>query len=234
MIAIHQSQFLPWVPYFYKILKSDTFIVLNDVQFRKNWVQNRNKIKTPSGPIWLTLPVSLSFGTPINEVRVSNVNVYKKLLKTINANYKKSTYYNQIYPLLESIFEKKYQYLDEVNLELLTKFLEVINGKKFNIITSGEIETTQKKEDLVIELIKSQGEKEYLSGKGALNYMNLSKFKKQDIKVYTYDFVYSEYPQLWNKMQGFIPDLSILDLLFNNLANAKCYILGNGSIYEVI
>ena len=229
MIAIHQSQFLPWVPYFYKILKSDIFVVLDNVQFQKNGVQNRNQIKTPQGAIWLTVPIRSKFGIPINEVTVSNVGAYKKLLKTIEVNYKKSFYYDQIYPVIEIIFNKEYQYLNDINIRLLTDSLEII-GAKTKIIYSSDIATTKAKNELVIEIVKHFGEHEYLSGKGAFDYMDFEKFKKESIELYTYDFNYAEYPQLWNRQQGFIPNLSILDLLFNYKEKVKEYILANGKI----
>ena len=229
MIAMHQSQFLPWVPYFYKIIKSDIFVVLDNVQFQKNGIQNRNQIKTPQGAIWLTVPVKSKLGTPINEVEVSNAYNYSKLLKTIDLNYKKSPYYDLIYPIIEATFNKKYKYLNDINIQLLTNILEFI-GTKTKIIYSSEIATTKSKNELVIEIIKNSGGCEYLSGKGALDYMDLARFKKEDIKLYTYDFNHANYPQLWNKHQGFIPRLSILDLLFNYLEGAKNYILNNGNI----
>jgi len=233
MIGIHQSQFLSWIPYFYKILKSDKFVVLDDVQFQKNGVQNRNQIKTPQGTIWLTIPVKSKLGISINEVEVSNVKVYDKLLKTIELNYKKSPYYNQVYPKIESAFNKKHKYLHKINSELLDESLKFIRIES-NIECSSGLSTTQLKDDLVIEIIKSLKDDEYLSGKGALGYMDLDKFKKQNIKVYVYDFNYSEYPQLWNKRQRFISNLSIIDLLFNFLENARDYILTNGRLERII
>ena len=64
--------------------------------------------------------------------------------------------------------------------------------------------------------------------------MDLDKFKKQNIKVYIFDFNYAEYPQLWGNQQGFIPNLSILDLLFNFLKNVEDYILANGILKRII
>ena len=98
---------------------------------------------------------------------------------------------------------------------------------------SSKLKTKFTKDDLVIEIIKKIGDNDYLSGKGALNYMDLNKFKKEKIKVYTYDFCYSEYNQLWNKI-GFIKDLSIIDLIFNNLSSSSEYIFKCGKINRII
>ncbi|MCW3077781.1 MAG: hypothetical protein JWO32_2390, partial [Bacteroidetes bacterium] len=73
-ISIHQPNFIPWIGYFFKIFKSDAFVILDNVQFTKNGYTNRNQIKTPQGPLWLTLPVIQSgkFGQNINECLIFN------------------------------------------------------------------------------------------------------------------------------------------------------------------
>lgn len=231
MISIHQSQFLPWLPYFYKILKSDIFIILDDVQFQKNGTQNRNMIKTPRGVLWLTVPIKHKFGTPINEVKIADKNVYQKILKTLRFNYAQSEFFPEVYPVLEDVFNCKPEGLHELNSKLINKSLGLM-GNESKIFMSSSFNTKKKKDELVVEIIKHFGETEYLSGKGALSYMDLKKFKKAGIKVYLYDFKYREYEQLWNKQVGFLPDLSIVDLLFN-LKDTEKYIMDCGSLYSV-
>ena len=45
IVSIHQPQYMPWLPYFSKIASCDTFVFLDDVQFQKNGIQNRNQLK---------------------------------------------------------------------------------------------------------------------------------------------------------------------------------------------
>jgi len=70
IVSIHQPQYMPYIGYIYKILKSDVFVFLDDVQYKKNEWQNRNRIKGPNGLVWLTVPVSFNFGDKINEVKI--------------------------------------------------------------------------------------------------------------------------------------------------------------------
>lgn len=56
-VAIIQSNYIPWKGYFDIINAVDEFILLDDVQFTKNSWRNRNRLKTPKGPLWLTIPV---------------------------------------------------------------------------------------------------------------------------------------------------------------------------------
>lgn len=232
MISIHQSQFLAWIPYYYKILQSDIFIVLDNVQYQKNGVQNRNQIKTPNGALWLTLPIIKDFGQNINETKLADYDKNKsKILKTIEMNYLKSKYYNEIMPNLINIFDSEISDLHQLNNKILLYFLDLLKIDT-KILYSSNFETISKKDGLVLELINKTHEKQYISGSGGLEYMDLEKFKKDNIEIFLCEFHHKEYHQLWNKL-GFLENLSIIDLLFNNLPNAKEYIKTCGNLKKV-
>ncbi|MDD3324214.1 MAG: WbqC family protein [Sulfurospirillaceae bacterium] len=229
MISIHQSQFLPWLPYFYKILKSDIFIMMDDVQYQKNGVQNRNSIKTPTGESYLTIPVLSKSSSLINEVHILNDVYIQKMLKTLKTNYSKAKYFDIVFGEIEYLINsKKYEKLNDLNMDLLFLSLKLINAKVV-IKKSSDFHISSRKDDLVLDLIMANSEKEYITGSGGLTYMDLDKFSQKGISIYEYNFKYRPYTQLWEK-QGFIQYLSIIDLLFNDLEIAKEYILTNGSL----
>ena len=232
MIAIHQSQFLSWVPLYYVIMQSDVFIVMDDVQYQKNGVQNRNQIKTSNGKLWLTLPVESKFGLKINEIKLIEYDKnIKKIIKTLYANYSKARFFHEIMPKLEEIFNQSYGNLHDLNNAVLLYFLELLQCKT-KIYYSSQFTVNSKKGDLVLDLILSTDERCYLSGSGGLSYMDLDTFKAHGVDVVTYQFQYRPYNQLWEN-QGFVSQLSILDLLFNNLDYAKNYIQENGKIVQL-
>ncbi|MFW2612218.1 WbqC family protein [Aliarcobacter butzleri] len=229
MISIHQSQFLPWIPYFYKILKSDIFIIMDDVQYQKNGVQNRNSIKTPTGVSYLTIPTVSKSTSLIKEVTILNSIYLSKFLKTLSNNYSKAKYFNIVYNEIKTLIENNnYLKLDDFNKDLIFLILELINAN-VEVKYSSQFSLVTKKDDLVLDLILACGKKSYITGTGGLEYMDLDKFYKNDIEIYQYYFQYKPYTQLWEK-QGFIKNLSIIDLLFNDLEIAKDYILNNGSL----
>ncbi len=229
MIGIHQSQFLPWIPYFFKIAKSDVFVILDDVQYQKNGVQNRNMIKTPQGGQWITIPVSLDLGDPINRVRIADPSIFGKLIKTIDLNYKKAPYYDTVSGMLNKAFAGQPLNLHELNTRLLAGCLELLDIRT-PLVMSSSMCLREKKDDLVLEIITARKETHYLSGKGALGYMHMDKFDAAGVKVSTFDFNHPPYPQLWMKQKGFVPELSVVDLLMNGLPNARKYIMDNGTI----
>ena len=104
-IAISLSNYIPWVGYFDMIGRVDEFILQDDVQYTpKNW-RNRNMIKTPSGEQWLTIPVKKSADNRINSTVVVP-GWTKKHLKALLVNYKKTKYFDLVYPWLDEIYAK--------------------------------------------------------------------------------------------------------------------------------
>ena len=211
-IAIHQPNFLPWTGYFYKMANSDIFVFLDNVQYEKNSVINRNKIKISQGLFWITLPIRKKNSQLINETELLNFSREKeRIIKTLKLNYQKAKYFDFIFPELENILEKDWQYLSELNIELI-KFLK----RKIGIKTKLEIVSGHgvlgEKTDLLINICKFFDADTYLSGEGGREYQDEEKFKIAKIKLEYSNFVYPVYPQQWGK---FAPNLSIVDLLFN-------------------
>jgi len=107
IITIHQSQYLPWLPYFDKVLRSNIFVILDDVQFQKNGVQNRNQIKTPNGVVWLTVPVRQKFGQLIREVEIADSKFVNKHLNAIKTSYGKAPFFKAMFEELASVYKLK-------------------------------------------------------------------------------------------------------------------------------
>ena len=96
IISIHQPQYMPWLPYYSKIARSDIFVFLDNVQYQKNGLQNRNEFKNSNGRFWLTVPVSAHLGDKLNEVKIVNNGWPKKHVKSVSMNYAKSSFFRKI------------------------------------------------------------------------------------------------------------------------------------------
>lgn len=218
IVAIHQPNFLPWIGFFYKILKSDIFVLLDIVQFSKNSYQNRVKIKIPQGALWLTVPVIHNFGQLTKDVKINNNEKWKdKHLKTLEMNYKRAPYFEIIYSMLKDIYHKKeWEFITDFNIELINtvcNFIEI----KTKIVVASSLDVKGSSTDLLIDIVKKLGGTTYLSGKGGIKYQDEEKFKNNMISLIYTDFKHPIYPQLWGE---FVEGLSILDLLFN--CGSKC------------
>ena len=105
-VAVHQPQYLPWIGYFDKIIKSDCFVFLDKVQYKHREFQNRNKIRSKDGWMWLTVPV-ISKGKgrqSIDEVEIDNsLDWQKDHCRSLQVCYGKSEYFDEYFPFFEDI-----------------------------------------------------------------------------------------------------------------------------------
>ena len=215
IVSIHQPHYLPWLPYFSKINKSDIFVFLDDVQFQKNGLQNRNQLKNSNGRFWLTVPVSVNLGDKLHEVKIVNNGWRNKHIKSINMNYSKALNFELFIKNIEPIIAQESVQLVDLNINII----EILCLKYFNIntkfIRQSDIGTSTKGTKLILDICKKLGANKYISGPGGKNYLNENDFKKNNIEiVYLTNSLPMEYPQLYPKV-GFINDLSALDFILH-------------------
>lgn len=212
-VAILQSNYVPWKGYFDLIAAVDEFILYDDVQFTKNDWRNRNRIKTPRGPAWLTIPVGQGIHRRICDVSIQSAAWRASHWKTLVQNYRKASSFASIAAWLEPL------YLEAVDTQLSginRSFIEAICsylGVATRLSWAWDYNTVQGKTDRLVDLCVQVGATEYVSGPSARSYLNVAAFGARDITVTWFDYLgYPEYPQLWGRFEH---QVSILDLLFN-------------------
>lgn len=218
VVAIHQPNFLPYVGYFYKIYKADKFIILDDVQYTKNNFINRNRIKTENGAKWLTVPVVAGNETHIRDVYIKDAEYNKKkICKTIKQYYRRSANFNSLYPALSRLIEgDPERRLIDLNVLLILWSMDVLGIRNTLLIPSSSLGVSGTKTERLVKLIKKVGGTEYIPGGDSANYHDKDMFKDAGIKLHEWDFVHPQYEQMQYKgVETFIPNLSIIDYLFN-------------------
>jgi len=226
--AIHQPQTYPWLGYIAKIIQSDVFVILDNVQFKKNEWQNRNRIKTANGTQWLTVPVIHNFGQLIRDVQInSNTNWRHKHIQTLKTNYGKAKYYSEMMPDIEQLYDQDWQNLAEFNLAGIKWILEKL-AIKTSLVIASDIEELKKNADIspddrLILITKLMQADTYLSGAGGQNYLKTDLFPENQLRLIFQEFEHPEYQQLHG---SFISHLSILDLLFNKGPSGRNIIEG--------
>lgn len=217
IVSIHQPAYLPWLGYFDKIRKADLFIYLDTVQFQKNSFQNRNKIRTKSGPIWLTVPMETSgklYTTPLSDMAIDpRQNWQSKHLAAIKMNYSRASQFERILPMIEPFYQRPWDRLSPLCWEMMLEFNRQLNiGTR--IVKASEMDgIAGGKSDLVLNLCRAAGATTYLSGSLGRDYLNLDDFTAAGIDVVFQDYVHPTYVQQY---KGFEPFLGIIDLLFNS------------------
>jgi len=223
-IAILQSNYIPWKGYFDIINRVDEFILYDDMQYtRRDW-RNRNKIVTPKGLQWLTIPVEVKgkYYQKISDTRISDSKWAEKHWASISSNYCKSPYFKHY----KDLFETLYRGMNEMMLSQVNYiFIKIINdilGIKTILRWSSEFELAEGKTEKLLGICQSVGATEYLSGSSAKGYLDENLFIQSGISVKWMDYSdYPEYPQQHN--HSFEHGVTILDLLFNRGEEAVNY-----------
>jgi hypothetical protein len=219
-VAIVQSNYIPWKGYFDLIAAVDEFILYDDAQYtRQNW-RNRNRVKSPQGVQWLTVPVKMKgkFPQPIRETSVDGVYWREKHWKTLIQNYRRAPHFWEIAAFLEPLYrQERHTHLSDINRTLIESVCRYL-GIRTRISNSWAYTLVEGRTRRIADLCAQAGGSEYVTGPSARNYLDEGVFTASGIQVTWFDFSgYPEYPQFWG---SFRHDLTILDLLFNCGKNA--------------
>lgn len=214
-IAILQPGYLPWLGFFDQLWHSDRFVIYDDVQYtRRDW-RSRNRIKTPKGELWLSVPIVNRgrFHQLINEAEIDySQNWTHKHLSTIKNSYHRTPYFEKYYPKLADVFNLKPKYLLELDMALIHICAEWLNINT-EIIFSSKLNISGNSTERLVNICQHLKATHYLTGNAAKDYLDESMFSKANIELEYHDYKHPFYKQLY---PPFIPYLSIVDLLFNH------------------
>jgi hypothetical protein len=229
IVSAHQPNYLPWTGYFFKMMYCDTFILADGVQYTTQGYINRVQIKTSQGIQWLTVPV-LTRGKglqKIKDIRIAqSQNWRRKHWRTIFLNYKYASYFDDYAGYFEKVYQKEWIYLLDLNIELLS-FIKNSLHINCSFSKSSEYKVPETPTERIVGLVKKSRGDEYISGKSGRNYLKEDKFLNAGIKLKSAGYKAVPYRQQFG---DFIPNLSIIDLLFNEGPDAGRYLQNAGEI----
>lgn len=219
-VCIHQPDFAPYLGFFHRLLTTDVFIVLDDVQFLRRGWHHRDKIKGPHGARWLTLSIDKGgYHQTLTEVRLAPIEQgwIESQLNVLRESYRKAPYFESYFEELERIYYSGTDRLVPFNLQVL-KFLMRALDLRVEMRFSSEMAVPGTKSERLINLVKTVGGTHYYTGIGSRSYLDEAMFVREGLAVEWQDFRHPTYPQLHG---DFVPYLSTLDLLFNCGPQAK-------------
>jgi hypothetical protein len=216
IVSIHQPHFLPWPGYMNKLLRSDVFVWLDNVQYRKNYFQNRTEIRTHRGErAWLTVPVRAPFGTPIDEVVAADPGWAERVRARVEQEYHHAPHFDAVWPRLEAALAADGDRLTDIDRRCLDALLGLIGGERPRIVGIRELGVSATDPTgRLVEACRALGATRYIAGKGGRNYLDVEAFEKAGIEVVwqAFDPQRFAYPQ---PGEPFLPGLSIIDCLFH-------------------
>ncbi len=214
ILTAHQPVYLPWLGLFHKISLADMYCIFDIAQYQTKDFNNRNKIKTNSGDIWLSVPVESKnhYQKKLCDIKIINNGWNKKHFKSIYLAYKKAPYFDLYIGELERILMKKsYVFLSDLCHDILLFMLKAI-GIDIPIVKASDYNFTGYKSDLVLDMCIQLGANKYIFGALGKDYADERSFREKGIEIFFQDYKHPEYRQLHG---NFLPYMSAIDLLFN-------------------
>ena len=217
-ISIIQPLYLPWLGFFEMIAASDAYVAFDHVKFEPSSWQQRNRIKGPNGPFFITVPVrkaraghdricdrEIEYGEPW----------VKKHMKSLELFYRKAAYFDRYFPGIRSILENRFRNIADLNVELIQLLLGFLGIEKKVIRSSGLAlgkDGNLGKNERLIHLMKVVGATSFYEGASGANFIDVSRFESEGMEVSFQMYDHPTYPQVHGE---FVPYMSVVDLLFN-------------------
>jgi hypothetical protein len=217
IICIHQPAFLPWLGLIESMFASDVFVHLDDVQYEDGGFQNRNRVKTADGVVWLTVPVSKAFGDAISQVTLSATYRPKKLLRTLEVAYGNTPYFNAVMPQLAPLLmQAPPARLIELSLPILETISRLLHCPCRFVRASDIPKKSSGRLARISEIYSATGADALYTGSGMRKYCTEDEMRQCGIVPIWHDYEtrHLVYRQNFPR-QGFQPFMSIVDLLFN-------------------
>jgi len=214
-IAIMQPTFLPWIGYFAMIDRVDEFVFLDSVQYaRRSW-QQRNKVKTPDGPKWVTVSI-ISKGLrdqKISEARVDHeTGSLEKIERTICANYARAPFFKPYSAEFIDILRSKPEKLADLNTTLIRWAMGVL-GIRTPLASSEALAVEGAKADLLASICRERKADRYLSAPASREYLEESSaLSDAGVALEYHEYEHPSYPQPFGE---FAPYMCVADLIFN-------------------
>ncbi len=212
IVAIHQPNYLPYLGFFHKMFLADVLVLYDTAQYSKNDFHNRNRIKTPKGLTWLTIPVRRPTGREIRAVQSDESKPWAiDHWRAIRANYARARFFDSYAGEVETLYREPPLTLAAINRPLI-EFLAGALRIERKIVWASEIDVSEEgsPSGKLAELTRRAGGDTYLSGPSGPGYLDRDQFVGLEVRLQ--EFHHPTYPQLWGK---FIPQASALDALMN-------------------
>lgn len=213
-IAISQPTYLPWLGYFDLIDQVDQFVLLDDAQFGKQSWDQRNRIKSPGGPQWVTVPVITHGrqGQRLCDVEISDPQFWEKQLRAIEVSYGKAQYFDVYFPQVKALHSSGHSKLVDLNLQLIHWIAKELRLST-PTVQSSSLQVEGRRSERLVSMCKRMGATDYVSPRTALYLLeDLTIFEASGIRVWFHNYAHPEYKQ---RFPPFFAYASVLDLLFN-------------------
>jgi len=220
-----QPGYLPWLGFFDQIARCDLFIIYDDLPYTRDSWRNRNRVKTPGGWYWLTVPVvNRGLGQKtIREIEVSEQGQWRRHhWRTVKNYYARAPYFPAHEAFFAGLYEKPWRFLVDLDLAIVVYLLRVLRiDTKVLLSSEAGLEAAYMRAKppgkdptgRVAFLCRQLGADGFLEGALGRTFLDPSRLESSGVALEFHDYQHPHYRQLFGR---FIPYLSVIDLLFNH------------------
>ena len=211
-IVISQPMYFPWCGLLNHLMMSDVFVHYDDVQFARGFF-NRVQAKTPQNFTWLTVPLSNRHrGQLINECEINyDENWIYKHRETLKNTLNNAPYINDVLDIFDQVTQPKHTCLSDLSIasvEATAGYLGLDRNTTF--YTSSSLRIDGASSQRLMDIVKHFDGNIYVTGHGALNYLDHELFEKNNIEVRYMNYNIKKYPQFFGT---FTPYVTCLDAI---------------------
>ena len=220
IVVISQSMYFPWCGLLDQIRLADIFIHYDDVQLSRGFY-NRVQVKTETGTSLLTVPLTNKKQKQlINSSLISyNENWIDKHRSILINSYRKLPFIDDAIDIFDSVHSQKHESLHQVSrasIKALADYFQL--SKNVSFIDSVELGVGGSSTRRLVNLTKEVGGRTYLTGHGALKYLDHNLFERNGIEVRYMEYNLTKYAQIYG---AFTPYVTALDAVAHLGANAR-------------
>ncbi len=216
VVAIHQPNFLPWLGFFDKLCRSDTFVILDAVQHPQaggSWL-NRTRLLEQGAAAWKTIPLRHGGLQAIRETEIADDVPWRaRFMKSLRMNYARASAFADVMPLVTDLMSSPSVRLCDFNLQAIQTLRERLGLTRTRVLRQSELVAEGHSTELLINLVRAAGGSVYLSGDGADGYQDAGAFARAGVQLEFQGFRHPEYAQ--RGVTGFVPGLSVVDALMH-------------------
>lgn len=214
---MHQPDYLPWLGYFNKIAASEIFIFFDTAFYSHGGFHDSNKIKTPTGWCYVTIPIKHSEnGKRLKDVQLPTDQRWaRKHWRSLVVDYGGARYWTEYSPFFEKLYSeiKQYQTLADLNIHIIEYMSQIFGLKaKFYRASTLGVSPELRATEAILQIIKRVGSTKFLAGPSGKKYLAKDRFSQEGIELLFQEYHEPEHSQLF---PPFISGLSAIDLLFN-------------------
>jgi hypothetical protein len=205
---------------------ADLFVFYDDVAYDARGWRNRNRVKTPQGTRWLTIPVCTK-GTRSQLAPACTIEINwdrqwnRKHFSTLRYSYRGAPYFADYEPLLQEFYARNDTYLVDFTIDFAVALSRELGIQNTQFIRASQLEVGGRKTERLLQILRRVGATEYLTGPAARDYLHEKRLADAGIGV---AYMHYDYPEYEQRYPPFDPYVSVLDLLFMTGRSAPSYI----------